>query len=230
MNRINRFAGCLFAGVLSVFIYGCSTTGTPWNHLYEGPERPLDELAVIYADPVTGMYIKDGRRSNWTGARPDWIAVLPGALELTYGYATKTTSTTNTFTLNTTVKAGHKYQTLGSVHISPMFMARTAENIKRKTLSSIGTMSAKLIDITTQEGVWEYYEASADAEHKARAVRHMSDQDMLKKVAQTNTEPITRKHAVRRITDAAFLDTLLHGEKDPDARDYIQARIKRLRK
>lgn len=187
---------------------GCTTTDGP-QKMYSGPDREPGEVAVVISDD----YLFVGERGTRSAA------FLPGrtTLELDYfrnmgasmGYIESIVS----IHLETTLEAGRRYQLIG----------REREHQETE-------IEAAIVDITTQDDIWSFYQDCETERHLLRAVDYLTDKRKLNKVAQTNPWPLVRIAAIRKINTTADLEKVLSLETDASVRIIVEERIDALAK
>lgn len=186
---------------------GCMS---PYGKGYSGPTLGTNAVAIVYNDTESGVYLQ-GSSVDMSG-RHKPMAYLPGKQDFTFDYRKSVPGgyyrSTKPFILKETVQAGHQYQVIG--------------------YSGIMSFSASLVDITTPDDVWKYYEMGVNENHQKMAVDKLADQEKLKKVLQSNPKPAVRSEAAYKITDTAVLKSALDNEIDADVRDAIKWHLEEL--
>ena len=233
MTLSPRFA-ILWLVSLALFVAGGCATSSPrvrvsYKKMYPGPTLGTNAIAIIYNDVNSGVYIEK-TRGGLRNKVVQSIGVLPGKQTFTFGYYQSVYngyySSTKPFYLTETVEAGHKYQVVG---FSTSFLLSLEPSNSLSGLPGIGnSFSASLVDITTPADVWKYYEQAVNDDHRILAVGRIEDQTKLQEVAKNSPKPLVRSAAVKKITDAKFLNPLLDEEIDANVRAVIKARLRAL--
>jgi hypothetical protein len=214
----------------TVMAAGCATSSSRlgYRKLYPGPVRGNNEISVISNDPASGVYLGDARQGTKA------IGVLPGTHYLTFRYYETIASgsgyhfyrkSNSPFVLNATVEAGHEYQVVGFVS---SYLRAFAGGDGPNPLDIGHSFSAMLVDVTTPADVWDYYEREFGEKHKVLAVGRISDQARLQEIARSSPKPIVRQAAVRKVTDAKFLEAILAEEIDASVRTEAKSRLQTL--